>query len=406
MASQNRPQSFYEGSFRLSSGSQVQPQPHHRHQASLEDIINCSQLGRLTTDERSRARGALNDIIDHVANHVGSKGGYSRHLLVRHTYEYSRSEMSKDTFLRVFFNIMGLDISSSEDINTDDSQIRQKFIDFADMLLEQFFVPLKANGKITPQPSPAQLSAMQSVRSPHEISGTLDRVSYLRALCLARDKHRCVISRVFDSQEEIKRTNQHGADARDDEGNLLSNEVTLAVLQVAHILPHSLTKMSENLQLNDAIRTTIGILNMFDCDVAHLIEGSQIDSPRNAISLTPTFHGLFGDFRVYFDAIAGEEHTYRIGSFLHPVSAARRGLPITRKLFLSEGRVIDAPSPRLLALHRAIAYILHLSGAGEYIDKLLQDFEEMGVQADGSTDLARIVNLRLGGWLDRAVQVN
>lgn len=141
MASQNRPQSFYEGSFRLSSGSQVQPQPHHRHQASLEDIINCSQLGRLTTDERSRARGALNDIIDHVANHVGSKGGYSRHLLVRHTYEYSRSEMSKDTFLRVFFNIMGLDISSSEDINTDDSQIRQKFIDFADMLLEQFFVP-------------------------------------------------------------------------------------------------------------------------------------------------------------------------------------------------------------------------------------------------------------------------
>lgn len=141
MASQNRPQSFYEGSFRLSSGSQVQPQPHHRHQASLEDIINCSQLGPLTTDERSRARGALNDIIDHVSNHVGSKSGYSRHLLVRHTYEYSRSEMSKDTFLRVFFNIMGLDISSSEDINTDDSQIRQKFIDFADMLLEQFFFP-------------------------------------------------------------------------------------------------------------------------------------------------------------------------------------------------------------------------------------------------------------------------
>lgn len=108
---------------------------------------------------------------------------------------------------------------------------------------------MKANGKITPQPSPAQLSAMQSVRSPHEISGTLDRVSYLRALCLARDKHRCVISRVFDIQQDIKRSNQHGFDARDDDGNLLTNEVTTTTLEVAHILPHSLTKMSENLQL-------------------------------------------------------------------------------------------------------------------------------------------------------------
>ncbi|KAK2810575.1 hypothetical protein FQN50_002832 [Emmonsiellopsis sp. PD_5] len=392
----------------LPGRSRIPSQLHQRHQESFEGLINSSSPAPLTTDERSRAKVSLDSIINRLAGHSGSKAGYSRHLLVRHTYGYSRSELSKDIFLRVFFSFMGLDISSDEDINTDDDQLPPKFIRFADMLLDQFFLPLKASGKITPQPSPAQLSAMQSVRSSHEIVGTLERVSYLRALCLARDRHRCVISRIFDSQEEAtrsRRSRQHGSDARDDDGKLLKDEDRVENLEVAHILPHSLTQMNENLQLDDPRKTTIDILNMFDCDVAHLIEGSNIDSPRNAISLTHTFHSLFGNFDVYFEAIPGEEHKYRVDSFFPPDSAALRGLPVTRKLFLSEGRVIDAPSPRLLALHRAIGHILHLSGAGEYIDTILQDFEGTGVREDGSTDLGRFVNLRIGGWLGGAVQV-
>ncbi|EER25344.1 hypothetical protein CPC735_019510 [Coccidioides posadasii C735 delta SOWgp] len=406
MASHHRRPSSYEGAFDLPGRSHVPFQPLHCHRVSFDGLIDYSSLAPLTADERSRAQEALDRIIHHLANHSGSKGGYSRHLLVCHSYDYSQSELSKDTFLRVFFNVMGLDISSDEDINTGDDQLPPKFIHFADTLLKQFFFPclcLKATGKITPQPSPAQLSAMQSVQSPHEIVGTFERVSYLRALCLVRDQHRCVISQVFDAQQEVKQTNQHGLDAQDDDGNLLKDEDRFDDLEVAHILPHSLTQMNENLY---GWKTMIDILNMFDCDVAHLIEGSHIDSPHNAISLTPTFHKSFGNFEVYFDTVAGEEHTYRIDSFLNPVSAARRGLPVTRKLLLSEGRAIDAPSPQLLALHRAIAHILHLSGAGEYIDKILQDFEETGVQEDGSTDLGHIVDLRLGGWLDGAGEVH
>lgn len=86
--------------------------------------------------------------------------------------------------------------------------------------------------------------------------------------------------------------------------------------------------------------------------------------------------------------------------------SATLGLPVTRTLFLAEDRLIDTPSPRLLAIHRAIAHILHLSGAGEYIDRILRDFEEKGVQADGSTDLGRIVNLRYSGWVDGVVDVH
>jgi hypothetical protein len=73
----------------------------------------------------------------------------------------------------------------------------------------------------------------------------------------------------------------------------------------------------------------------------------------------------------------------------------RNPLPPTRTLYLSENRTIEPPSPRLLAVHCAIAHILHLSAAGAYIDRILQDAEEHGIRADGSTELGRLVALGL-----------
>lgn len=59
----------------------------------------------------------------------------------------------------------------------------------------------------------------------------------------------------------------------------------------------------------------------------------------------------------------------------------------------------DARESRLLALHRAIAHILFLSGAGEYINKILDDFDKTGVRADGTTELGRMVSWRMSGCL-------
>jgi hypothetical protein len=140
---------------------------------------------------------------------------------------------------------------------------------------------------------------------------------------------------------------------------------------------------------------------MFDHGVGHLIEGVEIDRPRNALTLTHNIHDLFGNFRIYFEPVPdAEPHTYRIESFLATPFVGGL-LPVTRTLFLTDSRTIDPPSPRLLAIHRAIARILHLSAAGSYIDKILKDMEsagEQGAQADGSTDLGRLVHLGL--WLD------
>ena len=135
---------------------------------------------------------------------------------------------------------------------------------------------------------------------------------------------------------------------------------------------------------------------MFDSGVIHLIEGNDIDRPRNAITLTRDLHNSFDNFDVFFESLPDQEHTYRVRSFLHPLIMP--DLPVVRTLYLTENRTIEPPSPRLLALHCAIAHILHLSAAGDYINTILRDMEWKDTRADGSTELGRLVTLGLGGW--------
>jgi hypothetical protein len=72
--------------------------------------------------------------------------------------------------------------------------------------------------------------------------GTPDRVASLRGECLLRDRYRCVISRLFDAEEANRRLKMHGDKAKDQNGNLLVADPRFSHLEVAHILPHSLTK--------------------------------------------------------------------------------------------------------------------------------------------------------------------
>ncbi len=147
-------------------------------------------------------------------------------------------------------------------------------------------------------------------------------------------------------------------------------------------------------------RKALAILNIFDHGVVDLIQGPQIDCPRNAICLTTTMHKFFGSFQIFFDAVPDQPHTYRIDKTSSIPDFFLLDLPIVRPLYLAKHRSIEPPLPRLLALHRAIACILELSAAGEYIDKILRDMEEKVVQTDGSTELGHLVTLGMGGWLD------
>jgi len=136
---------------------------------------------------------------------------------------------------------------------------------------------------------------------------------------------------------------------------------------------------------------------MFDSGIIHLIEEPDIDRPYNAVTLSQQMHQYFGRFKVFFTTTADDDtprHTYRVETFLHPFVAGNK-LPVTRTLF--EHASIDPPSPRLLAFHAAIAHILHLSGAGDYIQHILDEMDEGGrvVREDGLTPLGHFVTLGL-----------
>jgi hypothetical protein len=143
---------------------------------------------------------------------------------------------------------------------------------------------------------------------------------------------------------------------------------------------------------------------MFDPGVTRLIEGPNIDRPTNALTLTLNFHQRFGDFEIYFKPAENlaiqNPHTYKIDSTRSIRVLRDPILPVTRTLHLTSDHTIDPPSPRLLAIHHACGTILHLSGAGDHIDEILRDIDEINIKEDGSSNLGRLISLKVGGWLN------
>ncbi|RLL93285.1 hypothetical protein CFD26_100688 [Aspergillus turcosus] len=176
-----------------------------------------------------------------------------------------------------------------------------------------------------------------------------------------------------------------------------------------HIIPHSLLSLTDEeggRKLAESKQIAYMILKMFNPTAAELINGADIDRPVNALSMTIELHRLFGNFKIAFEQIGPPgSHMYKV-DYVKPGHRVRvEKLPVTVSLPLPPERNIDPTSPELLAIHRAIGRILHLSAVGEYIDKFFRDMEELEggeIMANGSTRIEDYVLFRLAGteWLD------
>lgn len=131
---------------------------------------------------------------------------------------------------------------------------------------------------------------------------------------------------------------------------------------------------------------------MFDHEITHLIEYPKTDSPMNALTLIYDYHQLFGVFKIFFEP-TGNPYQYKIDSTEQRSFLRDPLFPVIRTLTLSLNCTIDPPSPQLLAVHRAITCIIHLSSAAEYIESILRDIEEVSVREDGLMNLGHIVKL-------------
>ncbi|KAJ5998514.1 hypothetical protein N7451_006324 [Penicillium sp. IBT 35674x] len=372
----------------------------HRHQSSLEGVLDFSVPFSLTPQQHETARNLVTTLIRHYGPEKTVRKGYRPAALIQAILEHVASP---DTFMTFFISYLYEALCLEEGHAAEGEPEQIKLLNgglekFAEYIVENFLLPLRASSVKTPQPTPTSFSSLQSSTP----TGTRQRVSVLRQSCLVRDRHRCVVSRKFDRAAARKRFAENPESCADDDGKLLKEEASdqFQYLEVAHILPHCLTTVaSGDTDLSDSKKNVLQILDMFDPGIIHLIDGPKIDSPANALTLTLDYHRLFGEFQIYFER-TGIRHQYRIDSTEHSPFLRDPLFPVTRLLTLSPHRTVDPPSPRLLDVHRAIALIMKLSGASEYIEKILRDMEELNVREDGSTHLGYLASLRLGGWLN------
>ncbi|KAA8641540.1 HNH endonuclease signature motif containing protein [Aspergillus tanneri] len=383
---------------------------HRRHQLSLTGFIPKPKPPSLTPEEYGSVQALFKTLIEYASNRK-AKGRYKPAALISQTFQHVKST---DEFLIHFFvyTYARIHPEVEDEAGPEFHQAYTYFGDFslwnstrkdeaaaamdkfAQYMIDNFFMPLRASSVKTPQPTPASLSSKQSTPT-----GTRNRVSRLRQACLLRDHHRCVVSRMFD-RAELKRRLDNDEDSTDDDGkplkDLSGNDSEY--LEVAHIIPHSLTSLSpEESELSESKKAAHHFLTMFDPSIVHLIEGQEIDSPKNALTLTHKYHRLFGEFEIYFEP-TDTKYEYKIESTEERASLRDSLFPVFRQLHLSPEHTIDPPSSQLLAVHYAIARILKLSGAGEYIENILREMEDTSVKDDGSTNLGRLLSWGLRGW--------
>lgn len=120
------------------------PVPHRRHRTSLEGVIDLLEpQQRLTAEQKDQATCIFHALIEACEASQPNNGPYKRITLIRLTYEYARSETSRDNFLQFFMQHMQipLDIAGWE-VNSS-REYEAQLIAFADILVENFFLPRK-----------------------------------------------------------------------------------------------------------------------------------------------------------------------------------------------------------------------------------------------------------------------
>ena len=98
-------------------------------------------IEQLSPEQRDQATHIFNAIIGACEPSQPNSGPYKKITLVRLTYEYARSEASRDNFLQFFFQHTQIPIEVSEWKLIRGSNHGSQLIAFADTLVENFFLP-------------------------------------------------------------------------------------------------------------------------------------------------------------------------------------------------------------------------------------------------------------------------
>ncbi|KAK0219685.1 hypothetical protein EDD85DRAFT_780310 [Armillaria nabsnona] len=171
---------------------------------------------------------------------------------------------------------------------------------------------------------------------------------------LVRDQYRCVLTGASDatSFENIP-------------GVAQSASIRVAPTQLAHIIPESMNENLHDPKKHEWATSVWTALNRFaGIDVKQELNGVDIHNLSNVMTMCNTEHAaVCARHALYINQCPPKITFTTTDPYNYPV-----------------------PSPRYLAIHAACALVSHLSGAGEYIDKVEREREFTTVLApDGGS---------------------
>ncbi len=106
--------------------------------------------------------------------------------------------------------------------------------------------------------------------------------------------------------------------------------------------------------------------------------------------LAHDYHRRFDRMEFYFEPVDGAPHTYTLGA---ESELSRAKLPARTVAFRAHP-TIERPPPELLCIKRALAKVLHSSGAAACIARTFRDIDDgVAVASDGSTNLEGLLTL-------------
>lgn len=257
-----------------------------------------------------------------------------------------------------------------------------KLRQLAQSVVTGLLTPMKVAGaktaEITPSPRLGIEDSIEHLASMTDESMTRGPQQQLREDTLRRDGSKCVVSGHYDVQSE----------------ELYPDEVT-ADLETAHIMPFALAKFDNDDERRQIIAVWTNIFRYFPSIRSRLnFYYQNINSMENVLMLSQPLHKQFGRFSLALEQ-TDTVHQYRVKTFRRFAKGLRVFLPESGIVTMTahDGR-FPLPSPILLQVHCAVANILHATGRGEKIDRVLCDYDATGgLASDGSTNVSQLLSV-------------
>ncbi|KAJ3499898.1 hypothetical protein NLJ89_g10029 [Agrocybe chaxingu] len=238
-----------------------------------------------------------------------------------------------------------------------------------------FLFIMRANyghGRQPNLPSPIATPTMETTAQ-YVLDGHKNRTGSLRDEVLLRDGYKCVMTGYADI-------------AHPDGGEL--------VLECTHILCHALGHFDKDSHKSAVatfdILVNFGRLKLDDLEDFKLL----LIQPSNAFMQQSDEENKY-KFKFYRDKMVLFRFRPDLASNPYMTFRDHRQDHTTENSKKRKTAPIDLPDPRFLAIHAAVAGVLHMSGAGRFFDELLDKFND----TDGSTpvrtwdDLEHRINL-------------